>query len=69
MSNCIRRLPANRVLAAGLVALAVANVAQWYLQRHSGWTESVTDFTSGLLQGVAIATVLLGIVLLKRKPD
>ena len=66
MSVCSTKLNSTRVLCAGFIALAVANIGQWYLQRHSGFTETVTDFSSGLLQGIAIATLLLGIWLRSR---
>ena len=60
MSKCTKVEP-NRVMTLGFLALAVAGVGQWYLQRHSGLTEDLRDFGSGLLYGVAITTMLLGI--------
>jgi hypothetical protein len=60
MSKCGKAEP-NRFLMLGFAALAVASVGQWYLQRHSGLSEDVADFGSGLLQGIAIATMLFGI--------
>jgi hypothetical protein len=60
MSKCTKVAP-NRVMMLGFLALAIAGVGQWYLQRHSGLGEDLADFGSGLLQGIAIATMLLGI--------
>ena len=65
MSKCTKAEP-NRVLTLGFAALAIAGVGQWYLQRHSGLGEGVVDFASGLLQGVAIALLLLGVWLQAR---
>jgi hypothetical protein len=45
----------------GFLALALASVGQSYVRRHTGLPEDVADFTIGLLQGIAIATMLLGI--------
>ena len=66
MSKCTEREP-NRVMMLGFLALAIAGVGQWYLQRHSGLGEDVADFASVLLQGIAITTMLLGIWLRSRK--
>ena len=60
MSKCTKVGP-NRVMTLGFFALAIAGVGRWYLQRHSGLGEDVADFGSGMLQGIAIATMLLGI--------
>ena len=43
----------------GLIALAVAGIASYILQRKSGLSESVTDPVIGFAYGVAIATLLL----------
>jgi hypothetical protein len=41
--------------------MAAANLGRWYLQRHGGLSEDLVDFTSGLLQGVAIALLLMAV--------
>ena len=56
-----RRSRLSPLLAFGLMAIAFANVATFLLQRHTSYPESVTDPISGFLQGVAIATTLVGI--------
>jgi len=56
----------NVMMIAGCIALAVANVTQFFLQRNHVYSESVTDGVTGFLFGVAIATLLLSIVLRKR---
>lgn len=60
MSKCTERDP-NRLMIIGLFAMAAANLGRWYLQRHSGLGEDLVDFTSGLLQGIAIALLLLAV--------
>jgi len=60
MSNCTKANP-NRVMMLGFLFLAIAGAGQWYLQRHSGLGEDLADFGSGLLQGIAITTMLLGV--------
>jgi hypothetical protein len=57
----IRKMQPAKIVALGMILTGVASAVHWYLQRHSGWSESATDFTSGALQGVAIATMLIGI--------
>jgi len=57
----LRRRPLSALTTFGLVALAIANIAQYSLQRHTEWPESVTDPVGGFLFGVAIAATLLGI--------
>ena len=52
----------NRVLRIGLIALAVAGVASYVVQRKSGLPATVADAVSGFVYGVAIGTMLLGIV-------
>ena len=51
----------NLMIRIGLVALAVASVATYVIQRKSSLPESIADPVSGFLYGVAIATTLLGI--------
>ena len=57
-----KRIRPSAWMMVGLALLAIANVGQWWLQRHSGLPESTVDGLSGLLFGVAIATTLLGIL-------
>ena len=65
----MRKLRPAKIVALGLVLVAAANVAQWYLQRHSGLPEGTVDFASGAMQGAAICTLLIGIVLRARERD
>lgn len=51
----------NRVLSLGIMALAVANVLSYLLQRKSHLPESIVDPVTGFIYGVAIATALLGV--------
>lgn len=51
----------NRVLQLGIIALAVANIVSYVLQRKSGLPESIVDPVTGFVQGAAIATALLGV--------
>ena len=60
MSNCTKA-GTNRLMMTGMLALALAQVGQWYLQRHSGFNEDLADFGSGMLQGIAIATMLIAL--------
>lgn len=53
----------NRVLQLGLIALGLANVLNYVLQRKSGLPESIVDPATGFVYGVAIATSLLGVYL------
>ena len=51
----------NRVLQIGLIALALANITSYLVQRKSGLPESVADPLTGFAYGVAIALTLLGV--------
>ena len=53
--------PLNRIACLGLLFLAVANVVTFVLTRHTSLSDHVVDPIAGLLQGVAIATLLLGL--------
>jgi hypothetical protein len=53
--------PLDRIACLGLVFLAVANVVTFVLTRHTSLSEDVVDPLAGLLQGVAIATLLLSL--------
>lgn len=64
----MRKLRPSKIIALGMIFLAVASVGQWWLQRHSGYSESVADFASGILQGIAIGTLLFGIWKQSRRP-
>ena len=59
--NTHHHRPFNRLTIFGLIALAVANTAQYVLTRHTTYSEHVVDPVSGFLFGVAIAATLLGI--------
>ena len=56
-----RPRPLNRIACLGLVFLAVANIVTFILTRHTSLSEHVVDPLAGFLQGVAIATLLLGV--------
>ena len=56
-----RPRPLNRIACLGCVFLAVANIVTFILTRHTSLSEHVVDPLAGFLQGVAIATLLLGI--------
>ena len=56
----------NRVLSIGLIALALANIASYLIQRKSGLPDSVADPLTGFAYGVAIALTLLGVSLRAR---
>jgi hypothetical protein len=56
----------NRLLVVGLMALVVANVGSYVIQRKLALPESIADPVIGFLYGVAIATMLLGIRLRAR---
>ena len=56
----------NMLLMLGCVALVVANVGQYLLNRDHAVRESIADPVSGFLFGVAIATLLLAIVARRR---
>jgi hypothetical protein len=60
---CARQFGKNKVLVIGLVLMVVANTGAWWLRRHSGLAEDAVDLTSGLLYGLAIGTMIWGIVL------
>ena len=53
----------HRVLQVGIIALAIANILSYVLQRKSGLPESIVDPLTGFVYGVAIATALLGVYL------
>ena len=63
----IVRTPVRRVMSAGLVLLAAANVGRWLLEHHTNLPEGPRDAATGFLFGIAIATTLLGIWMMKRQ--
>lgn len=63
---CARKVKKEVVMIVGFVLLAVANVGKWWLERHSGLPEDMVDTTSGLLFGLAIGTMIWGIILTAR---
>ena len=54
--------PFNATMFAGMVMLVVANLGSYWLRTRSGWPEDLVDGASGFLMGVAIATLLVGLV-------
>lgn len=65
----IVRTPVRRVMSAGLILLATANIGRWVLDRHTNLAEGPRDAVAGFLFGLAIATTLLGIWMTKRQDD
>ena len=63
MLNSTRFKRPTSLISIGLVFIAIANISQYLLQRHSVVSESIADGVSGFLFGVAIGTTLLGIYL------
>jgi hypothetical protein len=56
-----RTAESNRLMSIGLIALVVANVASYMLQRKHLVPESIADPVSGFLMGSAITILLLAI--------
>lgn len=56
----------NRLLTVGLMALVIANVGSWVIQRKLVLPESIADPVVGFLYGIAIAMMLFGIRLRSR---
>ena len=54
------------IVTLGIAFLAIAQIGSFVLQRKSGLPENIADFSTGLLQGIAIGTLLLGVWLLAR---
>ena len=63
------RRPFRITLCLGLLFLAVANVLKFVLERHTSMAEGPRDGLSGLLFGIAIATLLLGIWRMRQDGD
>ncbi len=53
--------PFNRTMFAGIALMALANVARWFLERHTAMPEDPRDALLGLLFGLAIGTLTLGL--------
>jgi len=51
----------DALMVVGMAALVLANVASWWMRRHSGLPEDAVDGVSGFLMGIAIATLLLAV--------
>jgi hypothetical protein len=62
----IKSKKADALMVIGMALLAFANIWQWSMHRHPLFTESTTDFSSGLFMGVAIGTLLLSIFIRSR---
>ena len=62
----IKSKKADTLMVIGLFFLAFGNIWQWSMHRHPLFTESVTDFSSGLFMGVAIGTLLLSVFIRSR---
>jgi zinc transporter ZupT len=58
--------PLHPLTMFGLLALVIANVASYIIQRHTSLSEHVADPLMGFLHGVAIGALLLGIWLQSR---
>jgi hypothetical protein len=56
-----RKQQLNKLLTIGLLSLAVANVAGYFIRRNGAIPESIADPVSGFMMGVAIALTLVGI--------
>ena len=54
------------IIVLGFALLAIAQIGSFLLQRKSGLPENIADFGTGLLEGVAIGTLLLGVWLFSR---
>jgi hypothetical protein len=52
----------NRLTCIGLWFLAAANLLPWVARHFAGLPEDLVDGFHGLFIGIAIATLLLGIV-------
>jgi ABC-type Mn2+/Zn2+ transport system permease subunit len=63
-----KRIRPHAVLTFGLIALSLANVGSYLVQRKLDVPVDVADGISGFLMGVAISTMLLGIWMNRRQP-
>ena len=53
--------PFNRTMFVGIALMALANVARWFLERHTGLPEDPRDAVIGVGYGLAIGTLILGL--------
>jgi hypothetical protein len=51
----------NTVIRIGLVLLIVSSICRYFLHPSAAVSESLVDWTTGLLYGVTIGCLLLGI--------
>ena len=58
---CLQRQPFNRLLALGLMFIAIANIARFMLERHTSMPDGPRDGLAGLLFGIALGCVMLGL--------
>jgi hypothetical protein len=63
----LKRMKPKSVVAIGMFSLVLANTIPWLLRHHSHVSANMVDFTQGLLMGLAIGTLILGIVALQRR--
>lgn len=56
----------NQTFRLGLVALLLALVARWVLERHTTIADGPRDLLLGVLFGIAIGAMLLGLWRMKR---
>ena len=61
-----KQINSSPILSVGLIFLAIANLAHFYLPRITGTTPDSLDFVFGLLMGISIALLLLSIVIHRR---
>jgi len=66
MNFKISKKDPRSIVTLGLAFLAIAQIGSYVLQRKSGLPENIADFGTGLLEGIAIGTLLLGVWLLSR---
>lgn len=57
----------NQTFRLGLIALLVALVAKWVLERHTTMADGPRDLLLGVLFGIAIGCMLLGLWRMKRR--
>jgi hypothetical protein len=60
MSFLQRNRQFNRLLALGMMLLAVAGIARLFLEHHTLFFPGLADGITGLLYGLGFACILLG---------
>lgn len=63
----LKRAKPRSIVFMGMVSLVLANTIPWFLRHHSHVSENRVDLTQGFLMGLAIGTLILGIVAMKRQ--